>query len=409
MQRLDITLSVLLLLSAGTANAQSAATSAAQPLAPSQPPPAAPSTTSIALPVPVMSGPLSLSSPPPAFDAGPLGTWYVDGAFSALGLLQSHPGAGDRTAIADIGNAQVFLQKIDGPVRFYVQLGAYALPALGQIYAHETDASNTPEKFFDPVPQAFLKMAPSDAFSVQLGKLPTLIGDEYTFTFENVNIERGLLWNQEPAVSRGVQANYVVGPVGFSLSWNDGYYANRYTWLSGSASWTIDPASVLVFAAGANLGASFRNTTATPLDQNNGGIYNLIYTYTKGPLMLSPYLQYSTVPADGRIGIGHAASLYGGAVLASYAVSPAFTLGARIEAELSTGASGAQNPTNLLYGPDSGATSLTVTPTYTHGRWFVRLDLSALAILNVRHGDGLGRDGDSPSQLRSFLEAGYVF
>jgi len=28
-------------------------------------------------------------------------------------------------------------------------------------------------------------------------KLPTLIGAEYTFTFENMNIERGLLWNQE--------------------------------------------------------------------------------------------------------------------------------------------------------------------------------------------------------------------
>ena len=58
------------------------------------------------------------------------------------------------------------------------------------------------------MPQAFLKIVPTDNFSIQAGKLPTLIGAEYTFSFENFNIERGLLWNQEPAVSRGVQANY---------------------------------------------------------------------------------------------------------------------------------------------------------------------------------------------------------
>ncbi len=60
------------------------------------------------------------------------------------------------------------------------------------------------------------------------GKLPTLIGAEYTFTFENMNIERGLLWNQENAVNRGVQANFTSGPVAVSVSWNDGFYPNRY-------------------------------------------------------------------------------------------------------------------------------------------------------------------------------------
>ena len=75
----------------------------------------------------------------------------------------------------------------------------------------------------------------ADSFSIEAGKLPTLIGDEYTFTFENMNIERGLLWNQEPAVSRGVQANYTAGPLTSRVSWNDGYYSNVYNWISGSA------------------------------------------------------------------------------------------------------------------------------------------------------------------------------
>jgi hypothetical protein len=374
-----------------------------------QPATTPPAAASVSLPVPVMSGPLTLSLQPPSLDAGSLGIWYVDGAFSVLGLLQSKANSGDRSAIADISNAQIFVQKIDGLVRFYVQLGGYALPALGQTYAHETDARSTADKFFDPVPQAFLKIAPLESLSFQLGKLPTLIGDEYTFTFENVAIERGLLWNQEPAVSRGIQANYVAGPVGFSLSLNDGFYSGRYTWLSGSASWTIDPANVLVFAAGANLGGTSRNTLATPIDKNNGSIYNIIYTYTKGPLMVSPYLQYSAVPRNAALGIPNDAALYGGALLASYAATPNVSLGARVEYEASTGSGAPAAPTNLLYGPGSGAASLTLTPTYLQDHWFVRADLSALAITHVARGDGLGSNGTSSSQVRSLLEAGYIF
>ena len=44
-------------------------------------------------------------------------------------------------------------------------------------------------------------------FSAEVGALPTLIGAEYTFSFENMNIERGLLWNQENAVNKGIQLN----------------------------------------------------------------------------------------------------------------------------------------------------------------------------------------------------------
>jgi len=53
--------------------------------------------------------------------------------------------------------------------------------------------------------------------------LPTLVGAEYTFSFENMNIERGLLWNQENAVNRGVQLNYAADPFTFAFSWNDGF------------------------------------------------------------------------------------------------------------------------------------------------------------------------------------------
>ena len=91
-----------------------------------------------------------------------------------------------------------------------------------------------------PLPLASLKLAPTENFSIQGGKLPTLIGAEYTFTFQNMNIERGLLWNQEPAISRGAQLNYTDGPCSAAFSWNDGFYSNRFTWLTGSLAYTLN-------------------------------------------------------------------------------------------------------------------------------------------------------------------------
>ena len=53
-----------------------------------------------------------------------------------------------------------------------------------------------------PVPGGLVKLQAGKNTSIMIGALPTLIGAEYTFTFENINIERGLLWNQENAVNR---------------------------------------------------------------------------------------------------------------------------------------------------------------------------------------------------------------
>jgi hypothetical protein len=72
-----------------------------------------------------------------------------------------------------------------------------------------TDKTMT--EFFGPVPVGYVKLVPSKNTSIQIGALPTLIGAEYTFSFENMNIERGLLWNQENAVNRGIQVNQAFG------------------------------------------------------------------------------------------------------------------------------------------------------------------------------------------------------
>ena len=195
------------------------------------------------LPMPAMAGPLNTASPT-IFDAGPLGKLDVTGLLTGIGVWQDNPVQGDRPARADISNAQVFIQKTSGFVQFFLQAGAYNIPALGTPFL---STGNTISDFYGALPQGYLKIAPTGNFSVMIGKLPTLIGAEYTFTFQNMNIERGLLWNQENAVNRGVQVNYGVGPLSASLSWNDGFYSNRYNWLWGSLSYAINSANTVSF------------------------------------------------------------------------------------------------------------------------------------------------------------------
>ncbi len=369
--------------------------------------PAAPAPVN--LPNPVLGGLLTFDHPPPTLDTGAFGKITIDGLLSGLGLAQSNPTAGDKGAAVDISSAQIFIQKTDGLVQFFVQAGAYAIPDLGAAYRHRSDAGSTWGNDFDALPEAYLKLVPTTNFSIEAGKLPTLIGPENSFSFENYNIERGLLWNQTQSISRGVQANYTVGPVLINLSWNDGYYSNRFNSLSGAVTWTIDPVNALEIDGAANLGHTAANTIATPLAQNNSAIFNLVYTYKAGKLMLQPYLQYNRVDKDAGIGIPQTTASYSGAVIADYAFTERFSLAARTEYIATTGHPSSPAVTNLLYGLGSGAFSFTLTPTYIYKQYFIRADAAVVEITNLTAGAGFGQDGRSSSQVRGVLQAGLVF
>jgi len=273
--------------------------------------PAAPT----AMTTPVMPGPLSANPNPMSFDVGPLGPVYVTGAVTPLVLWQNNPFPRDQRSLGSLSNGQFFFQKPEGLFQYYVQAGAYTIPALGTPYFNTNKATGD---FFGALPMAWAKVAPTDAFSVQGGKLPTLIGAENTFTYQNMNIERGLLWNQEPAISRGAQLNYTMDPLSFAFSWNDGFYSNRFTWLSGSATYPLDSSNNFVLAAGGNYAHTTKATLATPLFQNNSTLLTLVYTYNSAPWTITPYFQYTHVPAASSIGALTAASTYGGAILANY-------------------------------------------------------------------------------------------
>jgi hypothetical protein len=361
--------------------------------------------TAAALSTPAMSSTLAANADPVSLDAGPIGTIYVGGDASGIALWQDNHVPGDVMWRADLSNGQIFVQKNNGWLQFYAQAGAYSLPSLGTPYL---EAGDTISDTFGVVPVAYAKLAPNDSFSVEAGKLPTLIGDEYTFTFQNMNIERGLLWNQEPAVSRGVQANYSSGPFSLAVSWNDGFYSDRLNWLTGSMTYIIDGANSVSFIAGGNVGHTGYPNFVTPLAQNNGNIFNLIYTWTSGPWTASPYLQIATVSSNAALGIGHGVSTAGGAVLVSYAISGEWKFAGRGEYINASGNAVAGTP-NLLYGPGSDAWSLTLTPTYQHGIFFARGEASYVGAGHTAAGFVFGPHLDQTSQARLMLETGVLF
>jgi hypothetical protein len=396
---------------AGTAMAI-ALTSGAQ--TPSTPPTPAAAPAAQAAPAPaiapaplstfVLTGPLQWL-PPATFDAGPLGRLSVNGIVTGFAQFQNNYVPGDNNSQATLSNGQIFIQKADGKLQYYIQAGVYTMPTLSVPFVN---AQNTVNNFYGPVPVAYLKWQAAKNTQFLIGSLPTLMGAESTFTYQNFNIERGLVWNQENAINRGIQVNQTMGKyLSASISWNDGYYSNRYSWLSGSATFTKGPHS-LVYDGMGNLGQTKFQTAATPV-QNNSYMHTVIYTFTKGAWIVQPYFQYSKVPTNAKVGVEKGTSSTGGAFNVSYAFKKGFSLPARVEYITSSG-SAIDGSVNLLgFGAGSAGTSFTATPTYQKGGMYVRSDLAWVHASSYTPGAVFGKTGTAADQFRGVLEFGFIF
>ena len=173
-----------------------------------------------------MAGPLAANPAPFSFDLGgsPI---YVGGALTGLAYYESSPTKATRRRLHPDGSEQCADHGAeDGRLVPILTSRPATIPSPPS--ARPTPRAACDAEQFRRRAVAYIKLQGAGGladFSFQAGKLPTLTGDEYNFTFENMNIERGLLWNIEPAISRGLQANYSNGPLSASVSINDGYYS----------------------------------------------------------------------------------------------------------------------------------------------------------------------------------------
>lgn len=360
-----------------------------------------------------MTAPLSTAAPPHTFNAGPFGTIAITGILSGMGLTQSNPGATgilDTQTHWDLSNGQIFLQKTSGWWQFYLQAGAYNLPDLGVPFIKTTD---TLKQFYGPLPLGYLKLVKGN-FNVEIGELPTLIGAEYTFSFENMNVERGLLWNQENAVSRGIQVSDTFKKLSVTASWNDGFYSNVYNWITGTAAYAFNSSNTLSFVGGGNVGTTRPSpnfTAATPILQDNGQIYEILYTYSHENWMITPYWQYTRVPANPAIPqLSETGTTNSGALLLNYNFKHGISMAVRPEYIVSNGSATDPLSLNLLgYGAGSKAFAFTVTPTYQKSGFFLRGDVAVVDATSITPGLGFGTTGLDGKQVRGVVEAGFMF
>ncbi|WP_232630693.1 outer membrane beta-barrel protein [Methylobacterium sp. Leaf118] len=377
---------------------------------------------------PTFGGLIKANPNPACFTTG-IGDIYVGGAVTGFAYTQTNafgivaPGGElDRYGRVDFTNLQAWIQKADGPLQFYVHTGLYSIPALGlPLYS----SFEQTESLFGPVPVAVGKWQINDEWSIQAGRMFTNIGSELLFSYQNLNISRGLVFNQENFINQGVQVNYASGPLAASISVNDGFYSGQLNWVTGLITYKLDDSNTIGINGGTHF-SDFDSSTRSPRFQfatinslQNSSIVSLNYTYANGPWIISPYVQYTNVASKPNYFtplVG--AETWGGALLAGYAFNENFGLAGRVEYIAQSGTRGdfaGVTATNVLFGPGSSAFSFTITPTYTWERYFIRGEFATVQAYDVAKdfglgvGAGFGRNGLKSSQERYLIETGFTF
>lgn len=343
-----------------------------------------------------------------------MGDWQIHSVLTGLAAIQSNTSNQSPKNFGDVSNAQVMLQKTSGWLQLFATAGAYDMPALAANYRRTYTQTESTWGF---LPLGWVSIVPNHEWRLDIGKMLAIGGGENTLTYQNFNVQRGILATVTNMVTRGVQLNYLGEGVTASVAWTDGTYSNTYNWLSGQVTVPINRRhSVLASWTGA-LSSNAMNTMATPLLQNNSQISNLIYTYNSPYWSLAPYLQMTVVPAAPEVGILGASGSQGISLLGTYRVTPQIdgrtprqniSLPLRLEYFTTWGNSGFSN-NNLMFGPNSGAWSATLTPTWQRGIWFGRIEGSYVRALNQTPGAAFGLNGNANSQTRFMLEVGMLY
>ena len=363
-----------------------------------------------------MSNTLAFTPNMLALDSETYGNWSVQGVASGITLRQTNPVSSNSSDYSGFSNAQMIVQKTSGPVQFLAQTGLYAMPALGVPFMR---AQPTTESYYNYLPQAYVSLTPNENWSLSVGKMAALGGGESAFTFQNMNIQRGLLWSQTNVITQGMQLNFAEGVFSASFAWNNGAYSDVYNWLGSSFGLKTGDNSSLTVSWTGSMSGNAQNTTATPLLQNNSQIANLIYQYQTDRWSVMPYMQYTYVPMNMAIGINGQSQTLGFALLSVYHVTPLqnggepkfhVSIPTRFEYQSSYGNSNlASNSAGLMYGPGSAAWSGTLTPTVQWGKVFARAEFSYVKAFNPLEGAAFGSNGMNNNQTRVMVEAGVLY
>lgn len=363
----------------------------------------------------VAATPSTGPTPTPTASPTPIPPYALHGALSEYsvhtnnvnpsGALDTPTGA-DLAGRTDISNALLTFSKGTGQLQGSVTVGAYAFPVVGQAI-NPTTQQNANSYLFGFVPAYDLAYVPNGNVTVSAGQLATLLGQENGFTFQNYDIQRGIVWAAEPTFSRGVRVAYTNRKMSADLEYDDGYYSgNAGRAVEGLAGWAPTSNTNWSFAfiiPGANTPP---NVTVAIANKRE---YDFMLTQTFGKLSLAPYVLYIQSPASAPLGYTSSESALGGVILAQYAWNGVYSVSGRFES-LSNHSATTDTSLNsdlVGYGPGSRATTWTITPEYHPGPFFVRAEYSLATVNNATV--GFGPMGLQTNQSRFLAELGVQF
>jgi hypothetical protein len=221
----------------------------------------------------------------------------------------------------------------------------------------------------------WLDIMPTDGLTLQAGVLATNVGYEVVPSYDNGNILRGLVWNNQPAYYRGIRATYSTGNMSVYVEGNKDAMGTGGTGCAGSLGSHCS-------GSGAGVSGSFGNFDAAlnVFDIANGGnIVDVIASTKMGGTTLAANIDYiqkaKVLKTPGTDDNAWAAALY-----ATMAMGANASLPIRVE-YVSDGTSGIYG---LFYtDPATGnpttnnAYTVTITPTYNFSdSTFVRAELA---------------------------------
>lgn len=350
------------------------------------PPTAAPS-------APASASPSPSPTPLPAFAAG------YDVTLFALNT--------QGTWNADFSNALLNLTANAGNLHGNATVGEYNFPTVGFPIAQDSTA-NANTSVYSVIPVGLVQYSFNPHLSVAAGKFAALLGQESPFTFQNVNIERGIAWAMEPTISRGVQGSYTNGPWSLTLQYNDAYYSGHDRAFEGLIGWAPSASTNVQFAAIVPNADAGPNPTVSV---GNKAEYDFMYTRQIGKLQLLPYVLLVDSPSSTKLAYARSESAWAGVLLATWAFNTPWSVALRYEnaANSSSVSDNGANADLIGFGPGSSARTLTVTPTFRFGDGGVlRLEYSTISLSSFTSGLGFGPSGTGGSQDRIGFEFGVM-
>ncbi len=294
-----------------------------------------------------------------------LGTLNVNGTVSVYTL---YPGD-DKGIHYDAGSALFVVSKNAEPVGFTIKGGAYAFPVVGVGISGTTSSTD----LFSPIPVAYLELAPAKGFSLQVGKLHTLLGYESPFTYNNNHIQRGLIWNMQPIFHNGVRLSYASDLLAINVGVNDGFYSlsasrPRPAFEGGLSVTPVEGFSLLFNFILPDKG-SVPNKTSYPANKR---LLNIIAVYTVGPVAGGVDLMYAEAPRNADAGVPEVAKAIGGCTHISYRLK-SFAVSGRVEYVMDN-----EDGANDLVGLGDGnrGWTFTLTPAWTSEQLFIKGEFS---------------------------------